>query len=75
LDFLTIGQTFAYTHSKSQGINSNGEFGGPLSSALNLDPITPVVVSNINNTAFPNDYSNKYIIRDETEIPMEFRIT
>src|SRR5690606_11763945 len=31
------------THSKTQGIgNVNSEFGGPLSSAINLDPITPV---------------------------------
>ncbi|MDP1293549.1 hypothetical protein Q6296_27360, partial [Klebsiella variicola] len=29
--FLTVGQTLNYTHVKSQGINSNGEFGGPLS--------------------------------------------
>ena len=25
--FLTVGQTLNYTHVKSQGINSNGEFG------------------------------------------------
>jgi TonB-linked SusC/RagA family outer membrane protein len=40
---FTITQTLGYTHSKSVGIgNTNSEFGGPLSSALNLDPITPI---------------------------------
>lgn len=63
-DWLTLGQTFAYTHTKSQGINSNGEFGGPLSSAVNLDPTTPAVVTDINSQPFPNDYSNANIFRD-----------
>lgn len=64
-DYLTIGQTFAYTHTKSQGINANGEFGGPLSSAINLDPITPVTVTNgISQQPFPSDYTNPYIVRD-----------
>lgn len=64
-DYLTIGQTFAYTHTKSQGINSNGEFGGPLSSAINLDPITPITVTNgISQQPFPSDYTNPYIVRD-----------
>jgi hypothetical protein len=44
-DYLTLGQTFAYTHTKSQGVSANEEFGGPLASAVNLDPITPEVVT------------------------------
>jgi TonB-linked SusC/RagA family outer membrane protein len=41
---FTFGQTFGYTHQKTVGIgNTNSEFGGPLSSAINLDPITPVI--------------------------------
>lgn len=40
---FTLGQTLGYTHSKTQGIgNVNSEFGGPLSSAINLDPLTPI---------------------------------
>lgn len=62
-DWLTVGQTFAYTHTKSQGINSNGEFGGPLSSAVNLDPTTPVVVTDP-AVASSNTYSNPNIVRD-----------
>lgn len=69
LDFLTVGQTFAYTHTKSQGINENGEFGGPLASAVNLDPTTPVVVTDVSAQPFPNDYSNPYIVRDANGNP------
>lgn len=68
-DWLTIGQTFAYTHTKSQGINSNGEFGGPLSSAVNLDPTTPAIVTDLASQPFPNDYSNPYIFRDPSGNP------
>ncbi len=68
-DWLKVGQTFAYTHTKSQGINANGEFGGPLSSAANLDPTTPIVVTDVNAQPFPNDYSNSFLIRDENGNP------
>ncbi|MCY0968527.1 SusC/RagA family TonB-linked outer membrane protein [Chryseobacterium wangxinyae] len=65
LDWLTLGETFAYTHTKSQGINANGEFGGPLSSAINLDPVTPLTVTNgISNQPFASDYTNPFIVRD-----------
>lgn len=41
---FTIGQTFGYTSQKGVGLgNTNSEYGGPLSSALNLDPTTPIV--------------------------------
>ncbi|MCP9749649.1 TonB-dependent receptor [Ferruginibacter sp. HRS2-29] len=44
--YVTFGQTFGYTHQNSRGVgNTNSEFGGPLSSAINLDPITPVIVT------------------------------
>lgn len=68
-DWLTLGQTFAYTNVKNQGINANGEFGGPLSSAVNLDPTTPVLVNDVASQPFPNDYSNPYIIRDPNGNP------
>ena len=41
--YVTVGENLSYTYGKSQtGLNTNSEFGGPLSSALNLDPITSV---------------------------------
>ena len=43
---LTFGQTLGYSHEKNVGLgNTNSEFGGPLSSAINLDPTTPAVVT------------------------------
>ncbi|SHK63079.1 SusC/RagA family TonB-linked outer membrane protein [Epilithonimonas mollis] len=63
LDILTIGQTFLYTHQKSQGIGVNETFGGPLSSAINLDPTTPAVVTDWSQVN-PANYTNAYIIRD-----------
>lgn len=68
LDFLTIGQTFLYTHQKSQGIGVNETFGGPLSSAINLDPTTPSVVTDW-SLVNPSNYTNPYLIRDENGNP------
>ena len=45
-DWLKIGQNLGYTHQRAVGLgNTNSEFGGPLSSAINLDPITPAVIT------------------------------
>ena len=63
-DIFTFGQTVGYARQVNSGHGDNNrEFGGPLSSALNLDPTTPVVVTdpNIANQA---PYSNNPIIRD-----------
>ncbi len=63
--WLTIGQNLGYAHNKSIGLgNTNSEFGGPLSSALHLDPITPLVETdpvkaaayNTNARKDPNGY-------------------
>jgi TonB-linked SusC/RagA family outer membrane protein len=63
--WINIGQNFQYAYTRSQGgVNTNSEFGGPLSSALNLDPITPAVVTNAAGQPNPNDYNRPYIIRD-----------
>lgn len=68
-DWLTVGQTIGYTRQKSQGIgNTNSEFGGPLSSAIHLDPTTPVVETDpvlANGTL----YNNPYVIRDANGNP------
>lgn len=56
---ITFGQTVGYSHEKNIGIgNTNSEFGGPLSSAINLDPLTPVVETDpnvINRTPYTNE--------------------
>jgi TonB-linked SusC/RagA family outer membrane protein len=62
--FLTFGEQIGYSHQKSVGLgNTNSEFGGPLSSAINLDPVTPLVITDpaiANN----NPYSNNPVIKD-----------
>jgi len=66
---FTFGQTLGFTRQKSTGIgNTNSEFGGPLSSAINLDPITPVIVTDpvIANSA---PYSTNPVIRDANGNP------
>lgn len=64
---FNIGETVAYSHEKGVGIgNTNSEYGGPLSSAINLDPITPLVETDpiiANNPA--GVYANNAVIRDE----------
>ncbi|CAM3364889.1 TonB-dependent receptor [Elizabethkingia occulta] len=60
--FLTVGQTLNYTHVKSQGVDSNREFGGPLSSAVNMDPTIPVIETDPVKIA-SGIYGNPYILR------------
>ncbi|UTN05860.1 TonB-dependent receptor [Flavobacterium bizetiae] len=44
--WMTFGQTLGFSREKTVGLgNTNSEFGGPLSSAINLDPITPAIVT------------------------------
>ncbi|WCT11428.1 TonB-dependent receptor [Mucilaginibacter jinjuensis] len=58
--WLTVGESFTYTYTNSQGsFNTNSEFGGPLSSSLNLDPITPVLQTNQSIAAGYNQYAVK----------------
>ncbi len=66
---FTFGQTLGYTRQKSIGIgNTNSEFGGPLSSAINLDPITPVIETDpVLATKAP--YDNPNVIKDANGNP------
>lgn len=44
--WITFGENLGYSHSKNSGIGEvNREFGGIVSSALNLDPTTPAVIT------------------------------
>lgn len=66
---FTFGQTLGYSHQKGIGLgNTNSEFGGPLSSAINLDPITPLVVT---DPAAANGapYNSNPVIRDANGNP------
>lgn len=67
--WLTIGQNLGYAYNKSIGLgNTNSEFGGPLSSAINLDPITPAVVTDPVQANQPI-YVNNPVRRDENGNP------
>ncbi|WP_073406340.1 TonB-dependent receptor [Mucilaginibacter sp. OK098] len=44
--YVNFGENIGYTYNKSIGLgNTNSVFGGPLSSAINLDPTTPAVIT------------------------------
>ena len=66
---FTFGQTFGFSREKTVGIgNTNSEFGGPLSSALNLDPTTPVVETDPTQ-ANSGYYADPNVIRDANGNP------
>ena len=45
--WITFGENLGYSHAVNSSLgNTNSEFGGPLSSAINLDPITPAIETN-----------------------------
>lgn len=63
-DWLRFGENIGYSYIKSKGgLNTNSEFGGPLSSAINLDPITPEVITDP-TVAAQNPYSNNPVVRN-----------
>lgn len=67
--WLTFGENLGYARDKSVGLgNTNSEFGGPLSSAINLDPLTPLVISDP-NVAGSSPYTNPGIQVDENGNP------
>ncbi|WP_242927557.1 SusC/RagA family TonB-linked outer membrane protein [Pontibacter vulgaris] len=69
--WLTLGQTLGYSHVKTQGgFNPNTEFGGPLNSAINLDPITPVLITDPAILDDPSSIYNKQpVIRNGQGYP------
>ncbi|WP_417362465.1 SusC/RagA family TonB-linked outer membrane protein [Galbibacter sp.] len=66
---ISFGQTAGYSREKNVGIgNTNSEFGGPLSSAINLDPTTPLIETDpgkLNSTP----YTNPSIIKAPNGMP------
>jgi TonB-linked SusC/RagA family outer membrane protein len=87
-DYFTFGQTFGYTHQKTKDIgNINSEFGGVLSSAINLDPITPIVADpsvigsgfynspNIVLDSHGNPYGISPVVQQEMTNPLAYTQT
>ncbi|WP_242916714.1 SusC/RagA family TonB-linked outer membrane protein [Pontibacter liquoris] len=69
--WITVGQNLGYSHIKSQGgLNTNSEFGGPLSSAINLDPVTPALITDAAILEDPGSvYNNKPVMRNALGYP------
>jgi TonB-linked SusC/RagA family outer membrane protein len=67
--WINFGENLGYSYDKTIGIgNTNSEFGGPLSSALNLDPITPAVITDP-AIASAAPYSNNAVRRNPQGYP------
>jgi len=69
--WLNFGENIGYSYIRNQGLgNTNSEFGGPLSSAINLDPTTPVVISDPNILNDPNSiYNTEPVMRNGAGLP------
>lgn len=68
-DWLTFSENVSYTYERNRGsLATNSEYGGPLSSAINLDPITPVLITNESTINSP-PYSNNPVIRNDQGYP------
>ena len=65
---VTFGNNIGYTYINSVGVGTNGEFGTPLNRAINIDPLTPVIITdpNVINAA---PYNNPLVVRDEKGYP------
>jgi len=63
-DFMNFGSNFAYTHTFQRGIASNTSFNGAFSSALNLDPLTPLFETRPNILAAA-PYATEPVVRDK----------
>ena len=69
--WLHVGENVGYSYIKNQGLgNTNSVFGGPLSSAINLDPITPVVITDPNILNNPTSiYNTEPVERNAAGLP------
>jgi len=68
--YINFGENIGYTYNKSIGLgNTNSVFGGPLSSAINLDPITPAVVTDPTAASAPVYTNNANVIRNAQGYP------
>ncbi len=60
-NMFSFGNNLAYTHIIRRGIGSNQSFNGAFSSALNMDPLTPVYETDADILALP-PYSNQPVV-------------
>jgi len=65
---ITFGNTLAYTRVVGRGISTNSEFGSPLSRAINIDPITPILETDP-NVLSNNVFTNFNVVTNSEGIP------
>ncbi len=56
-NYITMGTTMGYSKVNGKGSSTNSEFGGVLSRAINMDPITPLIETDpsvLSNNIFKN---------------------
>jgi len=65
---ISFGSNIGYTRISNVGVGTNGEWGTPLNRAINMDPITPFIVT---DPALANSspYSDHPVVRDENGNP------
>lgn len=63
-DFISFGNNLAYSHIENRGISSNTSFNGAYSSALNLDPLTPVFIED-QNTLSQAPYATEPVVTSD----------
>lgn len=65
---IRFGNNIGYTRTNSVGIGTNDEWGSPLNRAINIDPITPLIVTDpaVINSA---PYNNQPVVRDRNGNP------
>ena len=67
-DYFNIGTTFGYTRVVARGSSTNSEYGGVLSRAMNMDPLTPVIETDPSVLSSPI-FKNFAVVRDEAGQP------
>jgi TonB-linked SusC/RagA family outer membrane protein len=70
--WLTFGQNFSYSYTKSMGVDENNYYGGVLGSAVNIDPTTPTIITDptvLAQTPYSDGTYGKYVLKDAAGNP------
>lgn len=65
---IKFGNTIGYTRINSIGVGTNSEYGTPLTRAINMDPITPLLETDPAKFNAP-PYSNNPVVRNHEGFP------
>ena len=67
-DYFNMGTTLGYTRVVSRGVSTNSEYGGVLSRAMNMDPLTPLIETDPSVLSSPI-FKNFAVVRNEAGQP------